>query len=211
MWYIVKNDELYHHGIKGQKWGVRRFQNPDGTLTAKGRKRYGYADLDRMERTRTNFGAALKADRAAYKRYSSELQDSIHNAKGIREKAHYAFGATGAAKVADSASKSYGEASKRLEAQGRMKAAIASQAASSNNARIAKANANLAATKNLLERYAKSQTIGAQMKQYSSVGREYTRNNEAIKNMLTMGVYGLVADAKYAKSYTAEERLSRMR
>ena len=32
--------ELYHHGIKGQKWGVRRFQNPDGTLTAAGEKRY---------------------------------------------------------------------------------------------------------------------------------------------------------------------------
>lgn len=33
-------DELYHHGIKGQRWGIRRFQNPDGTLTAEGRKRY---------------------------------------------------------------------------------------------------------------------------------------------------------------------------
>lgn len=33
--------ELYHHGIKGQKWGVRRFQNVDGSLTAKGAKRYG--------------------------------------------------------------------------------------------------------------------------------------------------------------------------
>jgi len=31
--------ELYHHGIKGQKWGVRRFQNPDGTLTAAGKRR----------------------------------------------------------------------------------------------------------------------------------------------------------------------------
>lgn len=30
---------LAHHGIKGQKWGVRRFQNPDGTRTALGKKR----------------------------------------------------------------------------------------------------------------------------------------------------------------------------
>jgi len=41
MWYVIKEDELYHHGIKGQKWGVRRFQNPDGTLTDAGKKRYG--------------------------------------------------------------------------------------------------------------------------------------------------------------------------
>ena len=33
------NDELQHWGIKGQKWGVRRFQNKDGSLTPAGRKR----------------------------------------------------------------------------------------------------------------------------------------------------------------------------
>ena len=33
--------ELYHSGIKGQKWGIRRYQNPDGTLTEAGKERYG--------------------------------------------------------------------------------------------------------------------------------------------------------------------------
>ena len=36
--------ELRHHGIKGQKWGVRRFQNKDGSLTLAGAKRYSADD-----------------------------------------------------------------------------------------------------------------------------------------------------------------------
>ena len=42
--YRVYSGELYHHGVKGQKWGVRRFQNEDGSWTPEGlerRKRSG--------------------------------------------------------------------------------------------------------------------------------------------------------------------------
>ena len=40
----MTNKYLAHFGIKGQKWGVRRFQNEDGSLTSEGKKRYGIYD-----------------------------------------------------------------------------------------------------------------------------------------------------------------------
>ena len=59
MEYSYRN-ELYHHGILGQKWGVRRFQNEDGTWTTAGKARYGdggdrryskfFSDKDTYER-----------------------------------------------------------------------------------------------------------------------------------------------------------------
>ena len=52
--YYFKTDELSHHGILGQKWGVRRFQNKDGSLTASGKKRYDENDSEEKKKGLTD-------------------------------------------------------------------------------------------------------------------------------------------------------------
>ena len=67
---------LVHHGTKGQKWGVRRFQNPDGTLTEEGkRKLQAYRDSEASK-------AAKRYDKMLQKnaRIASRLQNSKRRA-----------------------------------------------------------------------------------------------------------------------------------
>lgn len=50
------DSKLYHSGVKGMKWGIRRYQNADGTLTEEGRARYGTNSYQEMSPSqRANF------------------------------------------------------------------------------------------------------------------------------------------------------------
>lgn len=51
MYGLISDNELYHHGIKGMKWGVRRYQNDDGTLTSAGKQRYSKMSDDKLHKT----------------------------------------------------------------------------------------------------------------------------------------------------------------
>lgn len=68
MWQY-NTDYLCHHGILGQKWGIRRFQNADGSLTKEGRERYGYSEK-KIAKSENKIRKAM----ATEKPYGSDLE-----------------------------------------------------------------------------------------------------------------------------------------
>lgn len=80
------SDFIAHHGIKGQKWGQRRYQNSDGSLTAEGRKRYGVGPA--LKNAGSAAGRAIgKAVRKATGRQTdAELDAELAKARKVHER-----------------------------------------------------------------------------------------------------------------------------
>lgn len=75
-----KMNELYHHGVKGQKWGVRRYKNKDGSLTPAGKKKY-YNDNGFP----TSAGRLAISSHKINIRDQREMQKKFHDSKNKKE------------------------------------------------------------------------------------------------------------------------------
>ena len=75
-WYDP--DELYHHGIKGMRWGIRRYQNPDGSLTAAGRKKYAKEEYRNNKLSaKKEFNNAIEKANKSYDKTMSKYKNDL--------------------------------------------------------------------------------------------------------------------------------------
>ena len=209
------SDELYHYGIKGQKWGVRNYQNPDGTLTAAGKLRYyGSSDyqaarekksLGKMENAKTGFGRDWHNQRAAIHEYKKDARNIDKNQSFIKKVDDSRFGLYGNYAKAYNA---FGNMSER--AKGYRKTALGVRIADANafNSReLSKANKRVHDAKNAREFVDAivQKDIYRPIKTIS--GRETTVGKKVVDNVITSGIYGMVRDIEtyYGKGGTRSQ------
>lgn len=85
----MSNQTLHHAGIKGMKWGVRRYQNPDGSLTPAGKRRYDQDTKDLSDKKKAkatpDVNKWVKDDLEAGRRLADESANMTRKLKDINE------------------------------------------------------------------------------------------------------------------------------
>ena len=80
-YYGIHYDSVIeHHGVRGQKWGMRRYQNPDGTLTTLGRKKLG-----RIERKVSKLGNNVNQSKSRYMQLAKKKKNGTATEKELKE------------------------------------------------------------------------------------------------------------------------------
>lgn len=114
---FIRESDLMHHGIKGQKWGVRRFQNEDGTWTNAGKNRYDVrADkreaaknrhIDVIGKSKTRVGKWYHNERAFVNQTRENVNRDKSSSKTLSEKIGSRVGYGKAASISDAAEDFY--------------------------------------------------------------------------------------------------------
>jgi hypothetical protein len=83
------DEELYHHGVKGQKWGVRRYQNEDGSLTSAGKKRLSDYKQKELSLNKAKYNTAKdtkRIDKLREKQNNADASGNVKRAEKIHQK-----------------------------------------------------------------------------------------------------------------------------
>ena len=113
-------DSFQHHGIRGMKWGVRRYQNEDGSLTAAGKARYSDSGNSFNNSTSISKGDIKKTGSASVRRYTVSSNNPLRQMNSILERE---------SKGKSTNYKTYSEASSKYESKIRDAAASGGKSA----------------------------------------------------------------------------------
>lgn len=170
MGFYYISDELYHHGIKGMKWGVRKEQK----LMAKSDKW-----ARREERAKTRFGKNLASDqRIAYK-YAADQQRAINNAGSRKAKMRQKYGAEASERISKMGAEQYAARASRAKSD---KKRAQLERAAYNNASMAKHYKNVSQYSSTIKRakYNTTHIMKTPLKniktgKQTTYGREYAK------------------------------------
>lgn len=74
----MERSELKHWGIKGMKWGVRRYQNKDGSLTPAGKKRYSDGSISSSSTSKSSQTSQQPKKKTVSEMSDQELRDAVN-------------------------------------------------------------------------------------------------------------------------------------
>lgn len=84
---IYKSDELCHYGVQGMRWGIRRYQNKDGSLTPAGQKRRAKLEgkLEQLNGKKSNSGEAAPRKKTVSEMTEDELRDRTNRMRAEKD------------------------------------------------------------------------------------------------------------------------------
>lgn len=178
----MNNYYIAHHGIKGQRWGVRRFQNEDGSVTPAGAKRYYDSEGNLTNRAKKHiekeYKKAVKAgDKELYKRENDMYMKAYNKAadkmnsgeiKRFNEEQRKKYGEEYFKRegyVADYEKMFYGEVKKNMSASA---------------SEFIKSNSNYKKAQKLLDTYS--------MENWSEFAQSYASDIKNVENLMLKGI-----------------------